>query len=424
MLTAEEKANCISRIISLPVETIDQVTVQQRLHELLLRDTIDGKLYKYRSFDDKGYSLKNLENGTLHCSSPALFNDPFDCKIGVTFQSLYTAKYGTELDLICDILRKFVLTVQREIAIADCNEDEQRIICQLMKCEHLMHFVNEDRFSILSEDELSSVLKTNPLIFLELIQTVLEDQKFSSSLGIVASMLPRMLASISEEGMLQLAKDNCTIEDFARANGITVDADEIDLTMLVSNQINPDLAPAAADIQRLIDDWDSKISHSTIELFLIGCLCTNSKNRLMWSHYADSHKGFCIEFDFSEPTKEVLETLPLPVVYSDKRPLIPWEAAFEKTTEKMESACRELMLGLLIKDSEWSYENEWRIIINAANPADLKMPRISCVYLGASIAEKNREKILEIAKQNKIPVKQMKVDRGAYALHTEDILTF
>ena len=108
MVTSKEKLEILSSLISNPIEQIDGNTVQEQLHELLLRDTTDGKLYKYRSFDSSGYSLKNLEDGTLHCSSALAFNDPFDCKIGVTYQSLYEAKYGTELDLISNILEKFI----------------------------------------------------------------------------------------------------------------------------------------------------------------------------------------------------------------------------------------------------------------------------------------------------------------------------
>ena len=224
--------------------------------------------------------------------------------------------------------------------------------------------------------------------------------------------------------MLHVSKEDSTIQDFAIANGITEDADEIELTMLLSNKINPELADATVDVRKLLDDWEQKVSGRTAELFLIGCLCTSYKNRLMWSHYADSHKGFCVEYDFSEPSKDVLDVLPLPVVYSEQRPLIPWAAAFEKTPENMENTWRQLIKGLLTKDSEWSYENEWRVFINASESAELKMPPISCIYLGASIAKGDRNKVLDIARRKHIPVKQMKVDRGQYDLHavTLDVL--
>lgn len=423
MLTAEEKKNLVSSIISFPIETIDQLSVQKQLHEMLLRDTVGGKLYKYRAFDPKGYSLKNLETGTLHCSSASSFNDPFDCKIGVTFQSLYKTKYGAEFDLIGEFLEKFLLVVNKEISVEDCTEDEQRVISQLMQNERLMQLVRED-YSWLSTEDEAVFLKANAAIVIEMMQIVLADQKISPSLGICASMLPRLLANITEDGMLHISKEDSTIQDFAIANGITEDADEIELTMLLSNKINPDSADATGDVQKLLDEWEQKISGCTAELFFIGCLCTSCKNRLMWSHYADSHKGFCVEYDFSMPNKEVLDVLPLPVMYSKQRPLIPWEAAFEKTPENMEKTWRQLMTGLLTKDSEWSYENEWRVFVDAMDSADLKMPPISCIYLGASITEENRNRILSIARDRKIPVKQMAVDRGKYALHAQTILSF
>ena len=96
---------------------------------------------------------------------------------------------------------------------------------------------------------------------------------------------------------------------------------------------------------------------------------------------------------------------------------MPWEAAFEKTPENMKSAIRQFVIGLLTKDSEWSYENEWRVLVSATISPDIKMLRISCVYIGASTSDENRRKILEIARKNGIPVKQIKVDRGKYALH-------
>lgn len=49
------------------------------------------------------------------------------------------------------------------------------------------------------------------------------------------------------------------------------------------------------------------------------------------------------------------------------------------------------------------------------------MPPITCIYLGAAICEYDKNCILEITKKRRIPVKQMKIDRGAYALHTQFI---
>ena len=94
----------------------------------------------------------------------------------------------------------------------------------------------------------------------------------------------------------------------------------------------------------------------------------------------------------------------------------------DNSTQNSEAAAFKLMVGMLTKGDTWEYENEWRILISGKANPKIKMPKISCIYLGVSISPKNRAKILKIAKKKQIPVKQMKIDRGTYDLHAEDLL--
>lgn len=419
MISSEEKKKVIEDMIKMSYQKNEPLELQRQLHAFLLRDTNGGKLYKYRSFDKDGYSLKNLQEGTLHCSKADAFNDPFDCKIGVTFQSMYAAKYETEFDEVSKVLEKYIKVAQGESQIEDCSVDEQRMINKLLASKILNDFFinNDDKAE--TEEELALLLTNNYCVVVELMQIVLSDEAFRDSLGICADMLPRMLERVSPEGMLLISSEDASVEDYARANGVVEDTDEVGLNMLLSQKLYPEHNGAVEDVQRLLDEMDSKLAEKMKNLFLVGCLCTSYKNRLMWSHYADSHKGFCIEYDFSEPEDEVLSKLPLPVFYSENRPLVPWKAAIDNSVENMEEAYAEIMMGLLTKDKEWEYENEWRILIGATEDSEFKMPRVSCIYLGASIEKENRDKVIAIAKERNIPVKQMKVDRGAYDLHAE-----
>ncbi len=419
MVSPEEKKKLIEDMIKMSYQKIEPIELQRQLHTFLLRYTNGGKLYKYRSFDKDGYSLKNLQDGTLHCSKADAFNDPFDCKIGVTFQSMYAAKYETEFDEVCKVLEKYIKIAQGESQIEDCSVDEQRVINKLLASTVLNDFfINSDNKAE-TEEELALLLTNNYFVIVELMQSVLSDEAFRASLGICVDMLPRMLERVSPEGMLLISSEDASFEDYARANGVVEDTDEIGLTMLLSQKLYPEYNGAVENLQNLLDEMDSKLAEKMKNLFLVGCLCTSYKNRLMWSHYADSHKGFCIEYDFSEPEDEILSKLPLPVVYSEKRPSVPWKAAIENSEENMEEAYAEIMMGLLTKDNEWEYENEWRILIGATEDSELVMPKVSCIYLGASIEKENRDKVIAIAKERNIPVKQMKVDRGAYDLHAE-----
>lgn len=142
----------------------------------------------------------------------------------------------------------------------------------------------------------------------------------------------------------------------------------------------------------------------------------------MWSHYSDAHKGYCIEYDFSGTDSYTMEHLPLPIVYSTERVQIPWKAAMDNTPQNIEEANTQIMTGLLTKDNAWEYENEWRIMLPATADPILKMPPVTCIYLGANINKQNRGRILKIAKAKGVPVKQMTVDRGEYELHAEQIV--
>jgi len=421
MISSPEKRAFIENLILSSREPENALKMQKQLYEFLLQDTQNGKLYKYRSFDKDGFSLKNLRENTLHCSDSSVFNDPFDCKIGVTFGSLYQAKYENEFDLMEVVLGKFMQVMSGTMELSECSETERRIIHKLLNNERLMDFISENQGKDITDEEKSRILFENGYIITDMLQTFLSDEALASSLGICASMLPKIMDNISPDGMLKISGNDATFEDFAHANGVYDDADEIGLTLRLSEKIQPELISAREDIKRLLDNADRQMSLKMKELFLIGCLCTNYKNKLMWSHYADSHKGFCIEYDYSDLVVDDHTVLPLPVIYSDERPLISWKAALDNSPENVEEAVVQFTKGLLTKDNIWSYENEWRILIKATDVSDIPMPRVSCVYLGASISDENRNAILQIAKEKNYKVKQMVVDRGAYALHAEDV---
>lgn len=170
----------------------------------------------------------------------------------------------------------------------------------------------------------------------------------------------------------------------------------------------------------LFDKKTADLINMAIDAACVGCLTTDPADRLMWSHYADDHKGFCIEYDFNSLKKYFV---PYPVVYSETRPLLD---DFYPVTK--ETIRKHTMISILTKDKKWEYENEWRVIkvpddftvISAVDPIDLTIP-ITAVYLGANISPGNKAIILEIAKKRKISVKEMTLDNEAYKLNIKEI---
>ncbi|OAT17060.1 hypothetical protein M977_04306 [Buttiauxella gaviniae ATCC 51604] len=100
-----------------------------------------------------------------------------------------------------------------------------------------------------------------------------------------------------------------------------------------------------------------------IDCYPFICFSSNKKSNLMWSHYADSHKGFCIEFkaDGVQADKvEYKEFIP-------KMNLIDWcRLYFGLDGDENTGAYLGHYLGDLIwkalrtKLIEWQYEDEYR----------------------------------------------------------------
>ncbi len=83
--------------------------------------------------------------------------------------------------------------------------------------------------------------------------------------------------------------------------------------------------------------------------FGVYCLSANARSSLMWSHYANSHKGICLAFspERDEGTLSLLQK----VNYSSTLPSIE----FPDHTQRMMGDV------ILTKSEEWRYEEEFRI---------------------------------------------------------------
>ena len=78
-------------------------------------------------------------------------------------------------------------------------------------------------------------------------------------------------------------------------------------------------------------------------------------NLIMWSHYADSHKGFVVEFKW-----DFIEGIDIQKVeYSEERDILTYEDIDNNNFDKL----------FFKKSIEWAYEQEYRVILNL-NKAD------------------------------------------------------
>ena len=148
-----------------------------------------------------------------------------------------------------------------------------------------------------------------------------------------------------------------------------------------------------------------------IKKFRVTCFATDPFSMLMWAHYADSHKGFCVEYEIPTPDEQNITLLQnlMPVIYSDERVSVLNECLAglndPKVSDEMVGAIYKY--GLLTKSLDWKYQNEWRLISLDIMLTDenynCKFFPISKVYIGAKMPDDKREEIIKICNSRGIP---------------------
>lgn len=172
-------------------------------------------------------------------------------------------------------------------------------------------------------------------------------------------------------------------------------------------------------LQNGLNDCMSKIKNSV----RVVCLSEVYDSILMWSHYAQNHTGFCIEYDFEE--NNMFYKRLYPVKYTKDRYAI-------SKADMSNSNTHWIYKTICSKSEVWSYEKEWRIVTANFEEMGLKnlegkyvfdlKTNIKAFYLGAKIAENFKKEIIEFGQKNNIHVYQMVLSPNTYDLEAEKII--
>lgn len=180
------------------------------------------------------------------------------------------------------------------------------------------------------------------------------------------------------------------------------------------------------------DPFDIRITYRKtnklkfVDKFRILCLTSSYSNKLMWSHYADSHKGVCVTIEVDDEfifpayyTRErVYDDSNLDVILSQTN-----KRKVKKNLDKPYAMSSKKKLGY-VKDSTWAYENEYRVVfydkerVQLINGERLKV-KIHKVYLGNCIDAVKEKIIRDVCKINKIDVTKIKFDDSGYAIRVK-----
>ena len=144
----------------------------------------------------------------------------------------------------------------------------------------------------------------------------------------------------------------------------------------------------------------------------ITCFSEINNSSLMYSHYSDSHKGICLQFNITDDT--FYQTL-YSVHYEKEIPCIRY---FKQTPESL------IKLQLSTKQSEWSYEKEWRII-NPSKAGFVSFPpqSLTGIIFALNTSESDISLIKELTKfrQPQLSFYKCKISSKSFALTIEPI---
>lgn len=146
--------------------------------------------------------------------------------------------------------------------------------------------------------------------------------------------------------------------------------------------------------------------------------CFSEKSNLhslrMWGHYANSHKGFCAEYNLVKAIKYLKKEI-MPVLYSNN-----YSVDF-KTTKSRDKLRQFFASFVYTKALEWEYEKEWRLgYFNREHAGEhgYLIPFVNAdkIYLGCKIEDKLKNQLLEICKEKGIEIFQMYMEPKTYNL--------
>jgi hypothetical protein len=150
-----------------------------------------------------------------------------------------------------------------------------------------------------------------------------------------------------------------------------------------------------------------------------------SDSLLMWSHYAENHHGFCLEYDLEGlEEKHPFRKYLYPVIYSNRLyDLTSW-------AEKLVIEDRQAfnpdapLLGILHKFDGWKYEEEWRLVSVTQAIIDdhnMALPTPTRVFLGSRMDVSKKSEVLAICREKEIEVSQMRLAEDRFELLSEQL---
>lgn len=165
-----------------------------------------------------------------------------------------------------------------------------------------------------------------------------------------------------------------------------------------------------------LQDYVKKATFNVMNRCGILSLTKTNDDILMWSHYADNHKGICLEFDVTQDYD--FFTYPICIDYQTTYPIV------DLATNDMKVYVEKLLKTKFI---EWSYEKEVRIYKSSKGLHSFNPKALRNVYLGCKIDDVTKEEVYNVIRSKQefshVGFYVAKENETAYKLDFEQIDT-
>lgn len=221
-----------------------------------------------------------------------------------------------------------------------------------------------------------------------------------------------------------------SLKKYPRFNGNIAFTSLFKLVGLKSSDLKDRAEKAFFDFEKDIPKKLEVIKQQT----LITCFSKTYESILMWSHYADSHSGVCLEFERPNVSDFV------DVIYKKNRPKLKLAELVSFVTAQTiigdnfnhqldQQLVSSIMSPYLTKSEQWKYEQEVRCIITTNSKSTkytfengnhyYQMAKPTKIYIGCRCSGKKMDELIKIAKKQNIKYVFLKEDDETFSLKTK-----
>lgn len=364
--------------------------------------------YQYRPCRraaDTIYDIENIRHGVVYSQTPLNMNDPFDSMIGFSAEKIFDECISIVLDTL------------------KINNEYYRTVVELLikhktlgKIAELFLLIKKLKAYLLSKQ------KEMHLCHLSLDRFVAQNLK-----SIYLKAPKEIKIKFSKEVFVALAFI------ITKAGDIDINEENLLAVMEIDDHLDA-LLDVAKNIQneKYVPSLQKFLSSMTISCFSV----SGWNNQLMWSHYANSYKGICVEYDLEKANN--FFGFFYPITYSAVRPTVSLRdlgiAGYDHSIPEYISCETNMELVfsyLLTKNTCWKYEEEWRIINVTQEPNKplfIDFPYIKSITFGLDIDPLCKQLLWDICNEKSIDCYELIISNDKFEIDrrllTDEDFTF